>query len=349
MSNLGKHRLIGMLVYKYRGIYNDEIFERDLTSIQKNYYWAANFKTLNDPFETILTKEKLLKESKLILPLLGKGSTNKFQSVMDALDLVLANTEKIGIYSLSKSYIDELLWAHYGNSHNGYCIEYDLDTLLKSHESDKVYSFPIEYKKKPASVDFMDVIKSGDSDSLIKKMAGFKSTRWEYEEEIRIITEEYGEHSYEFNAVKSIYFGLRMKEVDRIKIMKRFKGRGINYFEIKQIPKTYKFERSSIKDLHYEEPNYLRQLEISNPSNKCNFKILEKNYLRQLRKAEIRIELEKKVSEKELKLLAVKLKDEVFRKAENIYMFYYLITDRNHDFAYATSHYRNGKVEININ
>lgn len=338
-----------MLVYKYRGIYDNEIFDRDLTSIEKNYYWAANFKTLNDPFETIITKEKLLKESKFILPVFGKDSTDKFKPVMDALDGVLSRTEKIGIYSLSKSYIDELLWAHYGNSHNGYCIEYDLDILLKSYDSDKVYSFPIDYKKNPASVDFMDIIKSGDSNSLIKKMAGYKSIRWKYEEEIRIITEEYGEHPYEFNAVKSIYFGLRMEEVDRIKVMKRLKGRGINYFEIKQVPKTYNFERSSIRDLHYEKPNYLSQIEISNPSNNCNFKIFEKNYFRHLKKAEIRIELEKKVSKNELEWLAEKIKNEVFRKAENIYMFYYLITDQTHDFAYATSHYLNEKIEININ
>ncbi|MCD2259150.1 DUF2971 domain-containing protein [Psychroserpens luteolus] len=223
-----------MLVYKYRGIYDSEIFERDLTSIEKNYYWSANFKTLNDPFETILTKEKLLKESKFVLPIFGKGSNEKFQPVMDALDNVLSYTEKIGIYSLSKSYIDELLWAHYANSHNGYCIEYDLDLLLKSYDSDKVYSFPITYKKQPASVDFMDIINSGSSNSLIQKMAGRKSLRWKYEEEIRIVTEDFGEHPYEFDAVKSIYFGLRMKKADRIKVMKRLKGRGINYFEIRK-------------------------------------------------------------------------------------------------------------------
>ena len=93
----------------------------------------------------------------------------------------------------------------------------------------------------------------------------------------------------------------------------------------------------------------MSQIEISNPSNNCNFKVLEKNYFRHLNKAEIQIELEKKVSEKELRWLAEKIKNEVFRKAENIYIFYYLNTDQNHDFAYATSHYLNEKIEININ
>lgn len=338
-----------MLVYKYRGIYNREIFDRDLTSIEKNFYWAANFQTLNDPFETIITKETLLKQSKLILPVFGKGSNEKFQPVLDALDGVLSRTEKIGIYSLSKSYIDELLWAHYANSHKGYCIEYDLDLLLKSYETDKVYSFPIIYKKQPPSVDFKDIINSKNSYDLIQKMAGYKSKRWEYEEEIRIITEDYGEHSYEFNAVKSIYFGLRMEEADRINMMKRLKGRGINYYEIRQVPKTYKFEKYPLEDLYYEEPNYLNQIDLSNSTTNCNFKILEKNYLRHIGKAEIQIEFERAVTEKEIRWLAEKIKDEIFRKAENIYMFYYLKEDEKRNAAYATSHNIGGKLEININ
>lgn len=31
-----------MLVYKYRGG-NDDVFERDLTSIERNYFWSSNF------------------------------------------------------------------------------------------------------------------------------------------------------------------------------------------------------------------------------------------------------------------------------------------------------------------
>jgi len=43
-------------------------------------------------------------------------------------------SKKIGIFSLSKKYDDELLWAHYANSHKGFCIEYDLEILLKLFE-----------------------------------------------------------------------------------------------------------------------------------------------------------------------------------------------------------------------
>lgn len=41
-----------MRVYKYRGGDDREIFERDLKSIEKNYFWAPDFSKLNDPCET---------------------------------------------------------------------------------------------------------------------------------------------------------------------------------------------------------------------------------------------------------------------------------------------------------
>lgn len=54
---------------------------------------------------------------------------------------MIQDLHTIGIYSLSKPKenetfpCNELLWAHYANSHKGFCIEYDLDILLKNHSS----------------------------------------------------------------------------------------------------------------------------------------------------------------------------------------------------------------------
>jgi hypothetical protein len=38
---------------------------------------------------------------------------------------------KITVFTPSKTEKDELLWAYYANSHKGFCIEYDLEILLK--------------------------------------------------------------------------------------------------------------------------------------------------------------------------------------------------------------------------
>lgn len=45
---------------------------------------------------------------------------------------VIAKIQSMGIYSLSKSVSNELLWAHYASGHTGFAIEYDIDYLKKS-------------------------------------------------------------------------------------------------------------------------------------------------------------------------------------------------------------------------
>lgn len=78
---------------------------------------------------------------------------------------------KLGIFSLSKRYDDELLWAHYSNSHKGFCIEYDLDQLL-AKQNPKHRFFDIQYSNKIQNLDFSQAFNQVDPDHLVKKNAG---------------------------------------------------------------------------------------------------------------------------------------------------------------------------------
>lgn len=339
-----------MKVYKYRGSDERKIFERDLYSIEKNYFWAPDFSNLNDPFETTITSDNLIKQSKFVLPFFGKSSSEKFQPVIEALGDVLAHTEKIGIYSLSKTFDDELLWAHYANSHKGFCIEYDLDILLNTYKSNKIYSFPVIYKKEPPSVDFKDIIKAGKSDTIIHKMAGHKSLRWKHEEEVRIVTEDYGEFSYDFRAIKSIYFGHRMIEEDKDEIMSRLKGRGIDYYQIERIPKTYKFEKVFIPDKNGKNITYLCQIPKSAKRNEIgNYKILEKDFIKYNGKATITIQLSSKLDYDELNSIATVIQSDIFRKADRIFISYVLENSIKGEGYWATSSYEGEILKTSIN
>lgn len=137
-----------MLVYKYRGINNElcknnsnKIFERDLKTLERNQFWASDIKDLNDPCEAITDTVKV----KNFLNYIGKKvrmkSQDDFKMVEENTDQVLSLEDKMGIYSLSKTFLDELLWAHYSNSHKGFCIEYDLDILLQNDGSNNLHSY----------------------------------------------------------------------------------------------------------------------------------------------------------------------------------------------------------------
>jgi hypothetical protein len=337
-----------MLIYKYRGRQNEDDFERDLFSIEKNYFWAAGSESLNDPCETITNADKFIKQTGFISRFFGIKSKKDLNFLHDSLRNVLSFDKKMGIYSLSKNYNDELLWAHYGNSHKGFCIEYDFEKLFESYSLNNAFHFPIKYNSSPPNIGTYDVATSKNN-GMITKMGGYKSKRWEYEDEYRIITNNIGEHHYNFNALKSIYFGFRMSKPHKTEIMNRLKGRGINYYQIELIKNTYKFERTSCNDINGNEITYLNQIPTSITSDKIiKYNILKYKMNSIANIGEIEIQLEQKIKENELIWLAQLFKDDLFRKAERIYMRYYLKTDSIKDFAWARTNYTDEKFEIQI-
>jgi hypothetical protein len=337
-----------MRVFKYRGG-DEEVFKRDLFSIEKNYFWGSNFDQLNDPCETLISSDKFKSLTKTFVKLINKNSESELQKVHEALDNVINRGKEIGIYSLSASYNDELLWAHYANSHKGFCIEYDLDMLLESYPTDKVYSFPIKYSKKPPEVSVSD-LSDKEGITIVKKLAGNKSKKWDYEKEYRIITDKSGEHAYDFRAVKAIYFGLRMPEPWKAEMITCLKGRGIKFFQMHQVEGKYQFERSDVPDVNGNEITYLFQVPSSNPKKiTVNFSIIEKDFNKFNGKATTTIELESKTDKEELIWIANKIKDDLFRNAERVFISYILKGMITGNGYWATGNFEKKELKVSIN
>jgi len=96
-----------------------------------------------------------------------------------------------------------------------------------------------------------------DLTSFMKKILGYKSKRWEYENETRIICPQFGKIEYDYRAVKSIYFGFKMQKEEENKIMEKLQGRGINYYKIKLKKNSYKFYSEPVEDLYPTDKKYL--------------------------------------------------------------------------------------------
>lgn len=336
-----------MLLYKYRGCEDDKIFKRDLNSIVKNCIWSSSVQKLNDPCETIFSSNSFKKQSKFLFSFFGKQKYEHILNIHSLLDDLESLSKKIGVYSLSKTYNDELLWAHYGNSHKGFCIEYDFEKLFSSFDSKEDFSFPVIYSKNPPKISYQDM--SIKHNKLAQKITGYKSKRWKYENEHRIITNSYGDQTYNFEALKSIYFGLNMNEEQKNTIFLELKDRGINYYQIHQIEKSYNFERELIKNPYYTGNTYLKQIPSSiTNSNPVPYKILEKHFDKFLEKGIIYIELETKILKKEIEWLANIICDQIFHTAKIVAIYYYYKSQINRDSVWATSHKIEGKIEILI-
>lgn len=136
-----------------------------------------------------------------------------------------------------------LMWAHYANNHQGFCVEYDISSLRQEtkykydYQNDiqfteerreasiKAGLFPIRYNNKRVNIPktlLDELIEGGDelnssSKQKIKKVISrafiTKSTAWNYEKEWRIILDEhickYYNYKIPFPYIKTIFIGCR--------------------------------------------------------------------------------------------------------------------------------------------
>ncbi len=335
-----------MLVYKYRGG-TKEIIERDIQSLEENYFWSSSIDALNDPWETIVKSDKFQKQSKSIGWFLNQNRKSALSKVHDALINVFEALKKAGIYSLSGNAVDEILWAHYAYGHKGFCIEYDLENLLNSY-SGTFFSFPIIYTKNPPNIELKDI--TSKNQELIKKLAGYKSKRWSYEQEYRITTNFSGPYYYEYDALKSIYFGLRMDNDFKDLIMKKLKGRGVKYYQVEQVDKSYRLTTKPVIDSYLNEPKYLTQIPkniVGN--NEIGFSIVKKKYSEIIKRGDLEILLNSEISKEELIEFSEYLKLNIFRRAKSFFIRYYLDEQEVFGVAWAVYSKINDKVSCHIN
>lgn len=240
-----------MKVYKYRGI-ND--LEMHVASLKNDQIFAPVFDKLNDPFEGLFNENI----SELAQNLEDNYNIDTSE-IRNSLQSLLAFTPKLGIYSLAKTYSNELLWAHYSNSHRGFCIEYEIEKLESNYLVPKeVNRLPVEYKQNPQTLTYGDFKEI----SNLKKLFGTKSKEWRYEEEIRLIFDTSGPKAYHTSALTGIYFGAETLEEHRDYIISSLEDKDVKFYEIFRKTNSYKLNRRLIaenkKNSKYElnEKNY---------------------------------------------------------------------------------------------
>ncbi|WP_434353487.1 DUF2971 domain-containing protein [Psychrobacter sp. HD31] len=227
-----------MRIFKYR-TFNDN----NLKSLKENYIWLADKASLNDPCEGFFTRKKLSNDlqglnfiSKLI-----QGSA-QFNTLEENLDDVIAMVAKQGIFSASKSPFIQPLWSLYANSHQGFCIEYDIDELIAKHKTYYNY-FEVQYLIQPQDISFSNLnlnFKDETSENkLFQKIIGTKHIDWQNEQEVRVISHQVGQNFHRHGAIKAIYFGLKSSLSDRNNILKLLANRDIKFNQIVQDTNSY--------------------------------------------------------------------------------------------------------------
>lgn len=231
---------------------------RDEESLFNDEIYASDFKHLNDPFEATY-----IDSMDDVFVLMNRLGFDKNASLQETWHNIQAFRDKLGVFSLSlskKCYPDnELLWAHYANSHKGFCIEYDIDKLQDSEQFvfnvNRVES--IKYCKAPPTITVADLY----SDKLLIKLFGSKSLAWQYENETRLIYSSFGLKKYNPFALKAIYFGLNMSEDRQMHIIDGLKNRDVKFYKMERNPGSYEL---SYRLYAENKRNLIYQLDESN-------------------------------------------------------------------------------------
>lgn len=245
------------LAFKYRSG-DPATLERDLASLREAKIYAASRGSLNDPFEGRFDRSQLDAQFNAVRAAFGLPTeriASSFEGVATAADELLAFVDRCGVFSLSYNPLNELVWAHYGGSHQGFCIGYDVNRLL-AFAPMHLHRIEVNYASTSPSFRAEDLIPVDSPLAVLQKLLGAKSPPWRYEEEVRILATPPGLHDHDYRAVREIYFGLRCPEETRLTVMEVLAGRGVTYKQVTSTYPSYRLEASPIEDALASAPRY---------------------------------------------------------------------------------------------
>lgn len=171
---------------------------RSVKSVINNYVYASAPLGFNDPFEAMCVNDNIFKMHRAGIPY-NPECTIRYKSRRFIVCFTKPRTEIQGVNNL-------LMWAHYAESHKGFCIVYKnvIKDILKNHKYHVCFE-PICYDSKLPE-------KKGGRDGYEIRPILTKSKQWEYEHEVRFISKKKGRHGLGESPrkiVKAIYLGHR--------------------------------------------------------------------------------------------------------------------------------------------
>tara|TARA_B100000965_G_scaffold402376_1_gene428180 strand:- start:937 stop:1704 length:768 start_codon:yes stop_codon:yes gene_type:complete len=244
-----------LFLYKYRAI-DEEHLERTSRIFTHNEVYFPNALEFNDPFDSKhdyvfegtdieirnffdgLLKRKApnmprAERRKWIAQKANRGrlkSKEVYESMQYAQTVMLP---EIGIFSLTKNPGDILMWSHYANSHEGFCLEFaEANEFIARAQQ-------IRYSDTYPEV---NPINQSDEERLFRALLT-KSDHWKYEQEWRIIEYETGPgvKTFPSEILHGVIFGCRMTDKNKVRIREWCDGRKqpVKFYQAKERQREY--------------------------------------------------------------------------------------------------------------
>ena len=168
-----------------------------------------------DEVKKLLSKgwsyKKILKYfDDLFMPVDRKPQRELLQDVLYYNEVMFS---AMGVLSLSEDPLHQLMWAHYSDSHKGFCLGFE------NHETNIIgqYGSEVNYFKKMPKPNIRGFQKGGGGE-VINMIAYSKSLDWKYEKEWRILKQT-GNNLYSYpGKLSEVILGLKISSEDEDKV-----------------------------------------------------------------------------------------------------------------------------------
>lgn len=220
-------------------------------SFQSNYWKDVIYKAnihlssaniFNDPFDckANFDYQKVINKGKFRKRLLKMFPEDELKSIPKEIiqkDVIEGMRQDVYVFCFSEVWNSILMWAHYANNYNGFCIEYDT-SKIRDHILYNLY--PVLYEK--VYFDITDnLIDYNKNTGMICNLA--KAQDWSYEKEWRIV--EYSDHPiYVRKALKAIHLGKNCPQIIRDEIFQWARENSKEVYSIYPSNTQYKLERN---------------------------------------------------------------------------------------------------------
>lgn len=252
-------------LYKYQAFTT-----QSLTNLVNRQIWLSSPLQFNDPFdctadvdvkecseedlEEILkhTKNELRGDTHFDVLYRTDGKLNStFRSAISS--ALRAETKKVmerrsekGLACFSEVHDNMLMWAHYGDGHRGFCLQFDTSyaPLTKA--------LKVAYQSEVPQLDGARVL-IGDAQCAIRPLYLTKLTDWSYEQEWRVIHQQAKTaFGYGVDALTGIYFGSSIDASHREILALVLRGSPTKLYQMERVPHEFAVEAKPVEHQPYD-------------------------------------------------------------------------------------------------
>jgi hypothetical protein len=224
LSDLSQNMSRPSLLYRYRSVSDEGLFDREMDTLKNSYLYAPAFKSMNDPMEAFY--ETGGPADGVVEGIFGTAGQLS-REVYSQLHEMVA---KFGLVSFSSAPDDLPLWAYYAGNFRGLCLEFDTEALtVGDFQGEDLV--PVKYARTALPPLSLADLGLNQMQKAVLARITRKRSEWQHEKEWRYVTGSVGPRYYNDDALKRVFLGPEISEQRAVAVCEALKNRPVEILQ----------------------------------------------------------------------------------------------------------------------